>query len=357
MNEIKSRPYQPGDEEQIVPLLIESYNGWPFFDLKCSPVEHWLWRYLDNPQHNSLLSEILDGNRIVGSGHNVLHDMLINGRKTLASYGTDACVHPEYQGKGLYRILVEKLVEGQIEAGVEFNYMVTVHDRVINSKSQMKATPYVFPHSVRYLERIDDLDLHLQVKEFSGEYGWRLRHLIEQLKSKPMRAPQVEIQTIDCFDEEFLDFLNEVNGSYDYIKHRTLEYLNWRYLDPRGGNYEVQALYEHGEFNGYGVFRVNRLEKYPVGYIVDLLTLPSRIDAAESLLLSGLEYFKENNVNQVIFQVVEGHPYEELFKHYGFYGGEGNRHIFYNYKDNQALNVEKISPEKIHFPFGDLTGI
>jgi hypothetical protein len=31
--DIKVREYRPGDEKQIVDLLIEVFNGWPHFDL------------------------------------------------------------------------------------------------------------------------------------------------------------------------------------------------------------------------------------------------------------------------------------------------------------------------------------
>jgi hypothetical protein len=41
--------FQKGDEEEIVTLLSTIFNGWPRFDLNCSPVEHWIWKYVENP--------------------------------------------------------------------------------------------------------------------------------------------------------------------------------------------------------------------------------------------------------------------------------------------------------------------
>lgn len=357
MSEFETRSYQQGDEKQLVPLLQESFSGWPFFDLTCSPLDHWRWRYLDNPQHSNLIVEILHGDIIIAVNHNLLHYMMINRRKTLSSYGTDACVHPEYQGQGLYGTLVDNMFRMVEEAGVEFKYMITVHQRVIESSRQRISTPNSFPHSVKYLERIEDLNHHLEMKEATGEYMWRLKHVLEQLKSKPIRPPETEIQTIDNFGEEATTLIDEVNKSLEYIKYRTPEYLNWRYLDPRGGNYNVKAHLDKGVMDGYGVFRINRLDNYPVGYIVDLLTSPNRAHVAEDILLHGLNYFQENSVNQVISQVVEGSRYEEIHKQYGFQGGEANRHIFYNHYNNPELDIQKIAPEKIHFVFGDLTGI
>lgn len=359
MSGFESRLYLPGDEEQIVPLLKAAFNGWPFFDLTCLPIDHWRWRYLDNPQHSNNLVEILDKDRIVACGHNVLHDVIINGKKILASYGTDACVHPEYQGKGIYRILVDSLMKRQGETGVKLNYVVTVEPKVIHSKSQRAATPKMFPYRVRYVERIEDINLHIKMKGLTGEYLWRLKNFFDQIRSKPITTRELDfgIHRVNRFGDETNRFIEELYKNYGYIKHRSPEYLNWRYLDPRGGNYNVKGINEDGELAGYAVFRINKLEDYHTGYIVDLLTLPDRIDLAEALLLDGLNHFKDNQVNHIVSQVVEGHSYENLFKQYGFVGEEGNRHIFYNDRDDQAINLENINPERFHFSFGDLTGI
>lgn len=48
--ETRIREYLPGDEESIMDLLIKVFGGWPHFDLNCSPMRHWRWKYLDNPK-------------------------------------------------------------------------------------------------------------------------------------------------------------------------------------------------------------------------------------------------------------------------------------------------------------------
>jgi len=35
------RPYRSGDEEEIVEFLQLVFEGWPKFDLSCTPLEHW----------------------------------------------------------------------------------------------------------------------------------------------------------------------------------------------------------------------------------------------------------------------------------------------------------------------------
>jgi hypothetical protein len=49
MDELHVRHYHPGDEESIVGLLETTFRRWPNFSLDCEPIDHWKWKYLDNP--------------------------------------------------------------------------------------------------------------------------------------------------------------------------------------------------------------------------------------------------------------------------------------------------------------------
>ena len=60
------RDYEPGDEGRIVELLELVFGVWPRFDLKCSPLEHWRWKYVDNPMGSMIVPIAVDGDLIVG---------------------------------------------------------------------------------------------------------------------------------------------------------------------------------------------------------------------------------------------------------------------------------------------------
>jgi hypothetical protein len=349
--------YKQGDEEQIVSLLIKAFKVWPFFDIECSPIDHWRWKYLDNPDHQSMLLHVKSGDEIVAVGQNILFNVKIKGEQYSAGYGTDACVHPDYQGQGIYGILSKVFIDKEQDEGVHFIYMVTVNPRVINSKSQRVATPHSFPYKIKYMTRIEDLALHARVHETGIK--WRLGKIIEKAGSQPIRSTGSDktLITVNKFDDTISGFLEKMHSYYDFIRVRTVENLNWRYLEPCGGKYLVRAVIEDGVVAGYAVFRINKLQEYHLGYIVELLAPPDRVDNAEALLLDGLNYFQENNVNSVTYQVVEGHPYEKLVSKYGFSGGEANRIILYNNWGYEGKRLDGISPEKFYFSFGDLTGI
>ena len=114
---------------------------------------------------------------------------------------------------------------------------------------------------------------------------------------------------------------------------------------------------ENGQIIGYSVVRINKNAVYNRGYIVDLLTLPNRLDVAESLLLAALSFFKEEKVNLVSYQVIKNHPNESLSLRYGFKRSNKTPHMYYNYVGEQMLQLETIPPHKIHFSMGDMTEI
>ena len=81
----------------------------------------------------------------------------------------------------------------------------------------------------------------------------------------------------------------------------------------------IKTAEEGGRIVGYSVIRVNRYsEEYPGGYIVDLLTLPDRLDVASDLISDAIRCFDDKNVNIIRTWVVKGHPFEQLFKLHGF---------------------------------------
>jgi hypothetical protein len=353
------RPYEQGDENKIVPLLKAAFEKWPFFDIDCSPVEHWRWRYQENPLNKTNVVVIEKNEEIIACGHNILSDIKIYGKDYLGSYGTDHCVDPNYQGLGLSKKITEAHHELRKKERVLLPYMVTVNPKIIASGARKIAFPHGFPLSVVYLTRIEDINKHIQMKEVKQETLVRIRHILEKtIKSQDIQPNfNITVNQFSRFNEKIDRFFEKINKYYDFIIKKNRDYLNWRYCDPRAGKYVIKLAEDNEQILGYAICRINKLEEYHTGYIVELLTIPDRLDVAETLLLSSLQYFNAEDVNEVCHQLIKGHPYETLFNKYGFHGGEGGRRVFYNYMGEDKLDLEGLSPEKVYFSFGALTGI
>ena len=202
--------YEEGDEEKIVPLLELGFNGWPFFDIGCSAIDHWKWRYLDNPEHQGLVVKITDGDKIIAVGHNIVYKVLINGFEYVGAYGTDHCVHPDYQGMGLSKKITRAQLQLRIDNCINFGYIITNNPRIINSSAVKKAMPYPFPHRVNYLTRVEDIEKHLKETESEDGYMKRIGHKIDRLRVKNIIQPKTDafFNVVKDFD----DFLRQFNG-------------------------------------------------------------------------------------------------------------------------------------------------
>ena len=82
--EYEVRLYRPGDEEEIVELLQLVFDEWPDLDLKCSPLEHWRWKFEDNPLKMNSIAVGESNNRIIGFLHGIYRRIKI-GKKAYYS--------------------------------------------------------------------------------------------------------------------------------------------------------------------------------------------------------------------------------------------------------------------------------
>jgi len=117
----------------------------------------------------------------------------------------------------------------------------------------------------------------------------------------------------------------------------------------------VKQVEEDGHIIGYSVLRINRYQSdYPVGYIVDLLTLPDRPDAANELVEDAIKYFDSRKINIINYQVVKGHPYERILKRHGFLDSRIKIYVFYQPLGNfDGMSKLKSTPEKTFISWGD----
>jgi hypothetical protein len=137
-----------------------------------------------------------------------------------------------------------------------------------------------------------------------------------------------------------------------------MEYLNWRYCDPRSnlqGRYFVKKAEQDGENLGFIVLRYREKDDYPEGYIVDLLTLPDKMDAARRLLEEACLFLWELGVNVVHYRVIKNHPFQALFSEQGFIEVPSKLHMtFKMFTDKEKIRVIRDSkPNQIHFNYGD----
>lgn len=356
------RAYQPGDDEAIVELLEVVFDGWPNFDLVCSPLEHWRWKYQNNPLRTNRITLGISDNRIVGCNHYLPLKVKIGNKVYLSSQGLDVAVHSDFRRMAIFNKMMDLGIKMKKEYGSQFHYYVTWN---LNLSKFLLSYYHRFPHYARRLFRIHNVGLQLRKEpmKFGSiyQYGVRLMKLANQcrnaLQSNRLSSYGFDIEKIIHFDERVEGFWEELRDHYHFIVERSRDYLNWRYCDPRGGDYLVKIAQRDAKILGYMVLRIERHHPdYPIGYIVDLLTLPNRLDVATALVEDAVSYFDGHHINIILCMLMRNHPYEAILKRNGFIIKRERVPLFYKaYAEIKELTKREIrSPSRIHFVYGDL---
>lgn len=356
------RFYRPGDEKEIVPLLVLGFHGWPHIDLACSPLEHWRWKYIDNPIKRNMIAVAESKDKIVGCLHEFLRTIKIGEDFHLCSISGDLAVHPDFRRMGIWSKMSEFLIRESDKFELKMTHFLSGNPIVIRRLSKRRPR---FPHPVRNLVFIRDIDAHLKAMPIKNSWltksGFRVLKLANNwrnaLRSLQARAkPKIDIYEIQKFDDEIDDFWKRISHNYHFIGARTKESLNWRYCDPRAGRFIVRQAEEDGQILGYSVLTINSYRsEYPVGFLVDLLVLQERPEAVEALIGDAVRYFEERDVNIINYLLVKNHPYEAFFRRNGFLDSRVKFHLLY-WSDHLTDDMNKLvkhPASKIFFSWGD----
>jgi GNAT superfamily N-acetyltransferase len=365
--EFTIQDYQTGDETRIVEFLEYAFDGWPKIDLECTSLEHWQWKYLDNPQKE--LREItlaLDDQKIIATSHTCPRIVRIGEKRYLSTFGCDVAVHPDYRRMGVNTRMREYRHVLHRKIGFDIGYGMSGNQFLIKSAKRRKLNQ--FPHPLKHYGLIFNIDQHMKHSNSKNhslkKYGYHFYDILNKMKNivrqKPKENPDFNIIDIQKFDDKYNSLWSMVQDHFGFIIDRNREYLNWRYCDPRAGKYIIKQLVDRGEVQGYIVLRINNYQKeYPIGYIVDLFTFPERPDVANALLSESVEFFKANSINVVNYLIVKNHPYNNVLLDKGFVDFRYNPyHTYRRWKENINLDEFINSPaSKIHFQFGDIDAI
>ena len=363
------RLYRPGDEEQIVKLLIDVFGQWPRFDIPCSAVEHWKWKFIDNPANKEIyphtVAEI--GGEIVGVTHGMMFYNKIGQGRYYCEKAVDVAVSSKHRGLGIFTKINSYKNEVLRKQGQDFDYSLTINPILVNRTRRNVEPELKFPQPLKYLVKIDNIDMYFKnyVKKKdsmkkdllkTAVYGSKTINKIATIGVKAPQLKGVSFKEITRFDESIEKFYEKIKPHYNFVVEKTMRHLNWRYCDKRGGDFKVWIAEENSEIVGFLVLRINKIDPgHPVGFIMDLLSLNGRDDVAENFIEMAIDYFDEHGVGVVYAQVIGGHPYEVLFGRYGLLDSRAKPYLVYraiNLGDDLERFV-KSPASMLHYPYGE----
>lgn len=364
------RLYEPGDEKGIVKLLDNVFKPWPKFDIGCSLVEHWKWKFVDNPANQRAKTTdklphavAVDGNEIIGIIHGMLYYTKVGDNTYLSQKGADVGVNNEYRGLGIFSKIDKQKEERMNEIDCFFGYSHTANQIILSSTNADNFED--FPQSIKNLIKIENVDKYIaQVhdeKQLNSQvlkaaiHGAKLLNRLTKTTPKPNKS-DINLRLVEKFDTSIDTFYDKVKQNLSFVVEKTRDHLNWRYCDKRGGDYKTWLAEESGEILGFIVLRINKINpNYPIGYIIDLMALDNRNDAIEMLLKQAVEWFHDSQVNVIRAQLVEGHKYEDTLDRFGFIDSQSKPYLRYRPRASpEDLNIfKKAQPSALHYPYGE----
>lgn len=351
------RPYHPGDEKTIAELLAKAFPHW---QNQKDPLEHYRWKYLDNPHGSDIIVAESDG-QVVGVLNNLHMTIKIGDDLSGCVLSGDVVTHPDFRGMGIYSKLVafdDKTQQGRI-----FGYSESTNPYILQ---HYKKTPdrTHFPHPMSYMLRIDDVDLFLRSKttkiKIINSLGFKILKIVNGIANSLMPQPasdqNVVIKQIHKFDERADTLWDKVKDGYNFIMKKDSQYLNWRYLDLRAGNYVVTQAESNGEVLGFAVLKTTKTANITEGYVSDLLALPGRLDVANALLRNACEYFDKQKINSITHSAISEQPYLKVSEGNGFIHVNAMRHGIncHIYRDDVFNTILNSPLNKIMISYDDV---
>jgi hypothetical protein len=165
----------------------------------------------------------------------------------------------------------------------------------------------------------------------------------------------IVVTNIASFDSRFADFWNSIKDGFQFIVERNQEYLNWRYADPRGGEFFIKSVLEGDRVLGYIVLRINRYhEEYPEGYIVEYYCLPEKQSVRNILISEAIHFFNDHNINIVHAFAFKSSNYATLLRSFGFVSSIHENYVFINPLSFSGDLEELVNahPDTISFNYG-----
>lgn len=281
----------PSDEPEVLALIQDAFGRWPAVDTAASPRDYLRWKLSGRPPEYLGLAATSAG-KIIGVRVFFAFKVYLRGRTHLAYQPVDAAVHPAFRRKGVMEYM-RRIERGASDVNSRFGiFSFKLHLRTWNPAMQ------------RLFRTLNE------AVETSSWLNIFATHL-------PQEAAQSDDYTLSLrtrFDQPFDDLWREAAPEFDLAVVRDSAHLNWRYADPRAGDFKILTAERNGTLLGYAISRVSQ----GVGYIADVLAAPAHKGVLRLLAAETTNMLLSDGAQRVECWLPRQHPYADELRDLGF---------------------------------------
>ena len=360
LSEAVVRRYREGDELRIVPFLERGMGCWPAICSSVSPLDHWQWKFLGNPLGFHLVCVAERNGDIISHSASLPVRMKIGKETVVASQGVDLCTDPSCRGRGLIGQTMECRNQMKDEHGVAFDFgfpnQAAYHLSMIKQGFRDLGVR-MLQH--RYI--IDEEQFFRKVRFGSiKRLGYDSYQLLKRSLSRHVEVGGVLLDREHAFGPEFDDLYRRAAEGFDLIIAREHRYLNWRYADPRGGEFIIRTARQDGRLMGYMVHKQEERKGSNYLNVVDTIVDPEFQDILSVLLLDAISLARDRGIETILCCLPEHHPYGQYFEDMGFlaqvrYTGDRPMSIIFLDRESKEGDLDLKAGEDLrtHIMLGD----
>lgn len=341
--------------------FLENTMGWPATSTQVDHLEHWRWKFLANPLGFHLVCVALHDGKVISHSASLPVRFKVGDRTIIASQGVDLCTDPAFRGAGLIgrTMACRNLMKDEHNVELDFGFPNKASYKISVTKQGFTDLGIVMLQH-RYI--IDEEQFFKKVRFGSIK---RLGHSSYQMIRRTL-GPRVEVGDGMALDsesrmgEEFDELYARASKDFDAMIVRDSGYLNWRYCDPRAGEFIVRTVRNKGRLVGYMVMREETKDGSRFLNIVDCLVDPRSPDAVPLLLKDCISLAQGMDIETVLCCLPEGHPYGKYLAELGFlsqvrYTGEQEMKVIALERagNGPLMSVLKRKDLRAHIMLGD----
>jgi len=347
--EVRTRPYQPGDENQLSAILESIYRQ-KFND------QYWRWKYLDNPLQDHYCYCALMDDQIVGFAGGIPYRVKWRDREIVGGQLTDLAVQPGLKGKKVFSPLQRLSMAAIFErADIVYGFTNESSFRIYYKKYPDWDYAFHVPRMIKILNTAPLLkkkvswDIPAKIVGGLADFGLGLA---ERVRGRRY-VSDVGIVEMQAFDHRFDRLMTSLSPRFNLMHVRDQRYLQWRYSHHPLYRYTLYAAIKEDNVLGFVVLRDEPAAVHR-GFILEFLAPPERVDIQHLLLQKAIAHFRDRGVDIIICWMFRHSPYHPVFKRHLFVDRRGDLIVLATVcKKNDELKKDLNDPLSWYIACGD----
>lgn len=342
---VKIRPYQSGDEKQILPLFKEVFA-------KDREESHWRWQFLENPASKPIIILAEDTERIVGQCTLLPTKMIAQNQEMLAGQSIDTMLSKSHRGQGLHKQMADETYRIALEDQIQFRIGFPSQDALRGLLGGIGSTLVTEIPLYTHIYKLDSLFLPIvKLKPLAvlfSRLGTGILNFGHRVKKIKPDSPYT-LKEITEFDTSFDELAQQLLKEGQVMAQRSSDFLNWRIAKHPEYEYTTYAAYQDNQLRGYIILKLEDRKikgrfDTKFGSIVDLIGLNQEI--VEVLYARAQSYFRQNQTDFVVTWMTENMKHKNVLTRMGFRKSKSTiPFVVKTLVENEALDQE-IKEEK-----------